>query len=140
MTDAERGPLTGQDAQGASAPEPEQETAGRAETQAAEEELNEVQKRVRAYSDKRWRTMQIVCGALLGAACGALLTFFGTSETTGVYATGGALLIALVAPNMAEKRLRRPVRQGRVAMIISLAVWLAITTAVALLSGETLIQ
>ena len=99
------------------------------------EELDDLQKRVRDYSDRKWNAILTVCGGLVGLLCGALLTVFSAMESIGMYGTIGAVVIALLLPRVAEKRVKRSVQKGRVAMMISLALWLAVTAAVMIIKG-----
>lgn len=99
------------------------------------EELDDLQQRVRDYSDRKWNAILTVCGGLVGLLCGALLTVFSAMESIGMYGTIGAVVIALLLPRFAEKRVKRSVQKGRVAMMISLALWLAVTAAVMITKG-----
>lgn len=99
------------------------------------EELDDLQKRVRDYSDRKWNVILTVCGGLVGLLCGALLTVFSAMESIGMYGTIGAVVIALLLPRFAEKRVKRSVQKGRVAMMIALALWLAVTAAVMIIKG-----
>ena len=99
------------------------------------EELDDLQQRVRDYSDRKWNAILTVCGGLVGLLCGALLTVFSAMESIGMYGTIGAVVIALLLPRFAEKRVKRSVQKGRVAMMISLALWLVVTAAVMLIRG-----
>lgn len=99
------------------------------------EELDDLQKRIRDYSDRKWNAILTVCGGLVGLLCGALLTVFSAMESIGMYGTIGAVVIALLLPRFAEKRVKRSVQKGRVAMMIALALWLAVTAAVMIIKG-----
>ena len=99
------------------------------------EELDDLQQRVRDYSDRKWNAILTVCGGLVGLLCGALLTVFSAMASIGMYGTIGAVVIALLLPRFAEKRVKRSVQKGRVAMMISLALWLAVTAAVMIIKG-----
>ena len=99
------------------------------------EELDDLQKRVRDYSDRKWNAILTVCGGLVGLLCGALLTVFSAMESIGMYGTIGAVVIALLLPRFAEKRVKRSIQKGRVAMMIALALWLAVTAAVMIIKG-----
>ncbi len=99
------------------------------------EEMDDLQKRVRDYSEQKWHLILTVCGGLVGLLCGALLTIFSAMESIGMYGTIGAVLVALLLPRMAEKRVKRSIQKGRVAMMISLALWLVVTAAVMLIKG-----
>ena len=99
------------------------------------EELDDLQKRIRDYSDRKWNAILTVCGGLVGLLCGALLTVFSAMESIGMYGTIGAVVIALLLPRFAEKRVKRSIQKGRVAMMIALALWLAVTAAVMIIKG-----
>ena len=51
-----------------------------------------------------------------------------------------AVLIALLLPNVIEKRVRRKIQKGRAAMLIGLAAWLVGYTLIMVLSGVPLLQ
>ena len=105
-----------------------------------EEELDELQTRVRNYPEKKWGWIQRVVGAALGILCGLLLTYFANMESIGMTGTIGAVLIALLAPNMIEKRVRRSIRKGRTALILALAAWLVGYMVFMLIQGVPIIQ
>jgi len=105
-----------------------------------DEELDELQTRVRDYPEKTWRLIQRIVGAALGFLCGLLLTYFANLESIGMAGTIGAVLLALFVPNMIEKRVRRPIHKGRVALLIALAVWLAGYMVFMLIKGVPIIQ
>lgn len=105
-----------------------------------DEELDELQARVRAYPEKKWNAIQYVLGAALGFLCGALITYFSTFESIGMYSTVAALVIALFVPRLSEKRLKRSVRKGRFAMIIALAVWIVGNTLIMIIQGVPFID
>jgi hypothetical protein len=104
-----------------------------------QEELDDLQKKVRAIPDQQWLWIQRIAGALLGILSGFLLTYFGNFDSTRMYSTIGAVLVALLVPNLTEKRIKRSVQKGRVAMIIALGAWLVIYAGIMLLSGRPLI-
>lgn len=104
-----------------------------------QEELDDLQKKVRAIPDRKWLWIQRIAGALLGMLSGFLLTYFGNFDSTRMYSTIGAVLVALLVPNLTEKRIKRSVQKGRVAMIIALGAWLVVYAGIMLLSGEPLI-
>lgn len=104
------------------------------------EDLDELQTRVRGYSDQKWALILRICGALIGVICGLMLTYLSNFESIGMYGTIGAVLIALFLPNMIEKRVKRSIQKGRVAMLIALAAWLVLFTLIMLLTGVPLIQ
>jgi len=104
------------------------------------EELDDLQKKVQAYSEKQWTLIQRVAGVLLGLLSGFLLTYFGAFESTSLYGTIGALLIALLLPNMVEKRIKRSVQKGRIMLMIALGVSLVIYAVYMLASGVPIIS
>lgn len=116
----------------------EQQNENQQNAPAPAEELDDLQKRVRAIPEKKWTILTIVCGALLGALCGALLTYFSAMESIGMYGTIAALLIALLVPRLAEKRLRRSIQRGRIALMIGLAVWIGVSALIMFASGVPL--
>jgi len=103
------------------------------------EELDELQRKVRAIPEQRWNLIQRAAGAALGLICGFLLTYLGSFESTGMYGTIGAVLIALFVPNMAEKRIKRPVQKGRIALMIALGIWLAAYALIMIVRGEPIL-
>ncbi len=103
------------------------------------EELDELQTKVRALPEARWVLLQRAVGAALGLLCGLLLTYFGSFESTGMFGTVGAVLIALFVPGVIEKRVKRSVQKGRVALMIALGVWLAAYALIMLASGVPLL-
>ena len=104
------------------------------------EDLDELQTRVRSYSDRKWALILRIGGALLGAICGLMLTYFSNFESIGMFSTIGAVLIALLLPNVIEKRVKRSVQKGRTAMLIALAAWLVLFTLIMVLMGVPIIQ
>ena len=102
---------------------------------ASPEELDDLQKRVRAMPDKKWNALMTISGAILGVLCGVLLTYFSAMESIGMYGTIGALLLAMLVPRLAERRLRRSVQRGRVALMIALGVWIAASAAIMFAGG-----
>jgi hypothetical protein len=100
-----------------------------------EEELDELQKRVRGFSDKKWNMIQYILGTAVGFLCGSLVTYFSSMESIGMYGTIAALVIALFVPRLSEKRLKRSLQKGRVTMMIALAVWIAATALIMAVKG-----
>lgn len=118
----------------------ERPAAAQSEAPQAEEELDDLQTRVRGYSEKKWNTIQYVLGAAAGFLCGALMTYFSTFESIGMYGTIGALVIAIFLPRLSEKRVKRSVQKGRIAMMISLAVWIAATALIMIAKGVPFVE
>jgi uncharacterized membrane protein HdeD (DUF308 family) len=104
------------------------------------EDMDELQTRVHNYPEKTWTLIQRIAGGALGLLCGLLLTYFSNFESIGMFSTIGAVLIALLLPNVIEKRVRRKIQKGRAAMLIGLAAWLAGYTLIMVLSGVPLLQ
>ena len=104
------------------------------------EELDALQKKVRAYDDKQWTLIQRVAGAALGILSGLLLTYFGKFESIGFLGTIGAVVIALFVPGFVEKRVKRSVQKGRIMLMIALGVWLIAFAAFMLLSGAPIVS
>ncbi len=103
------------------------------------EELDALQKKVRSFPEKQWLLIQRAGGAFLGLLCGFLLTYLGNFDSTRLYGTIGAVLVALLLPNFIEKRIKRTVQKGRVMLMIGLGVWLVVYAAIMLMSGNPLI-
>lgn len=103
------------------------------------EELDELQTKVRNLPEAKWVLYQRVGGGFLGLLCGFLLTYFGSFNSTDMFSTVGAVLIALFAPNLIEKRLKRSVQKGRVALMIGLAIWMLAYLVIMLLNGTPLL-
>ncbi|MPN01896.1 hypothetical protein SDC9_149109 [bioreactor metagenome] len=94
---------------------------------------------MRAFPDKQWALYQRIGGTVLGLLCGFLLTYFGSFESTGMFGTIGAVIIALFGPNFIEKRVKRTVQKGRFMLMISLGVWLVAYALIMLLSGTPIL-
>lgn len=83
------------------------------------------QKFIAKMDDARWTLVQRVAGALLGILTGVSLFWngFGGSEEGGFsYSLIFAVVIALVVPNIIEKKGLRRIPKLRVALVISLLV------------------
>ncbi|MDP3448546.1 MAG: hypothetical protein Q8S22_10870 [Eubacteriales bacterium] len=104
-----------------------------------QEDLDDLQTKVRNLPEAKWFLFQRIGGAVMGLLCGYLLTYFSAYESIGLYGTIAAVLIALLAPNMIEKRVKRPVQKGRFALMIALGVWLLGYLLIMLLSGTPLV-
>ena len=103
------------------------------------EELDELQTKVRNLPEAKWTLYQRIGGGFLGLLCGYLLTYFGSYESVGMYGTIAAVLIALLAPNLIEKRVKRSLQKGRVALMLGLAAWMLVYLAIMLLNGTPLL-
>lgn len=104
-----------------------------------EEELDDLQTKVRNLPESKWFLFQRIGGAVLGLLCGYLLTYFGQYESIGMYGTIAAVLIALFVPGMIEKRVKRSVQKGRVALMIGLAGWMLMYLLIMLITGVPLV-
>ena len=104
-----------------------------------QEELDELQTKVRNLPEAKWTLYQRIGGGILGLLCGYLLTYFGSYESVGMFGTIAAVVIALFAPNLIEKRLKRSLQKGRVALMIGLAVWMLAYLLIMLLSGTPML-
>jgi hypothetical protein len=102
-------------------------------------ELDDLQKKIHAYPEKQWNLLQRIGGGVLGLLCGYLLTYFSAYESIGMYGTIAAVLIALFVPGMIEKRVKRSVQKGRIALMLGLGAWLLIYLGVMLLKGVPMI-
>lgn len=122
------------------AQKPEEPVSTRESDPQPAEELDELQQRIHDYPEKTWALIQRACGAALGLLCGVLLTYFSNFESIGMISTIAAVLIALLLPNVIEKRVKRKITKGRTAMLIGLAAWLVGYTAVMLLQGVPILQ
>ena len=105
-----------------------------------QEELDDLQTKVRNLPESKWNLLQRIVGGALGLLCGYLLSFFSTYESVGMYGNIAAVLIALFVPGMIEKRVKRSVQKGRIALMIGLGVWLAAYLAFMLISGQPMIK
>lgn len=102
-------------------------------------ELDDLQKKVNAFPESQWNLFQRIGGAVLGLLCGYLLTYFSSYESIGMYGTIAAVLIALFVPGMIEKRVKRGLQKGRIALMLGLGAWLLIYLAVMLIKGVPMI-
>ena len=109
------------------------------ENQQPPEELDDLQKKVRDLPEKQWTLYQRIGGTVLGLLCGFLLTYFGSFESTGMFGTIGAVVIALFGPNFIEKQVKRTVQKGRIMLMIALGVWLVAYAASILFGGTPII-
>ena len=90
-------------------------------------------------TDRQWRLFCMLAGAGIGSLCGALIFLFGASETYGMTAMLAALVIALVAPKLLERRLNRSMRRLQLYLIAAFGVWLVVFFIVLLASGTPFI-
>jgi len=104
-----------------------------------QEELDDLQTKVRNYPESQWNLYQRIGGAVLGLLCGYLLTYFGQYESIGMYGTIAAVLIALFVPGMIEKRVKRSVQKGRIALMLALAAWMLTYLLIMVISGVPLV-
>lgn len=104
------------------------------------EELDDLQTKVHNLPESKWNLFQRIGGAAMGLLCGYLLTYFGQYESVGMYGTIAAVLLALFVPRMIEKRVKRTVQKGRVAMIIALAAWMLMFLLIMVINGVPMIS
>lgn len=104
-----------------------------------QEDLDDLQTKVRNLPESTWNLVQRIAGGALGLLCGYLLTIFSSYESVGMYGTIAAVLIALFVPGMIEKRVKRSVQKGRIALMLGLGVWLVAYLAFMLLNGQPMI-
>ena len=105
-----------------------------------QEELDDLQTKVRNLPESKWNLLQRIAGGALGLLCGYLLSFFSTYESVGMYGNIAAVLIALFVPGMIEKRVKRSVQKGRIALMIGIGVWLLAYLAFMLINGQPMIE
>ena len=86
------------------------------------------QKAIARMSEKTWTIVQRVVGALLGIASGVALFWNGGSDTEGgfSYSLIVAVVIAMLIPNLIEKKGLRRIPKLRIALVISLAAMIVI--------------
>ena len=104
------------------------------------EELDDLQKKVRDIPEQKWNLFQYIGGALMGLLCGFLLTTVSSYPSIGMYGTIAAALLALFGPRMIEKRVKRTVQKGRVALMIALGAWMLAFLLIMLLNGTPLVK
>ena len=119
---------------------PETELKASNAEQLPPEELDDLQKKVRDIPEQKWNLFQYIGGALMGLLCGFLLTTVSSYPSIGMYGTIAAALLALFGPRMIEKRVKRTIQKGRIAMMIALGVWLLANLLIMLLSGVPIIS
>lgn len=86
------------------------------------------QKAIARMSEKTWTIVQRVVGALLGIASGVALFWNGGSDTESgfSYSLIVAVVIAMLIPNLIEKKGLRRIPKLRIALVISLAAMIVI--------------
>lgn len=97
----------------------------------------ELQKKIAAIPEKKWKLYQLFVGILLGFACGALITF-GDRIFSGSIGIILAFGVAVVLPNVAERQFARKVPRLRLAMCISLLVWIVAALLIGLAADNAL--
>ena len=91
------------------------------------------EERVNALTDRQWRRVQIIGGALLGLVALAIL-YFGSDELA-TYRMVVAALLALLLPRYLERAWRRKLTTARYAMAAAMLVGLAVMAVVMLTRG-----
>ena len=91
-------------------------------------DMNSFQKAIARMSEKTWTIVQRVVGALLGIASGVALFWNGGSDTEGgfSYSLIVAIVIAMLIPNLIEKKGLRRIPKLRIALVIALAAMIVI--------------
>ena len=91
-------------------------------------DMNSFQKAIARMSEKTWTIVQRVVGALLGIASGVALFWNGGSDSEGgfSYSLIVAVVIAMLIPNLIEKKGLRRIPKLRIALVISLAAMIVI--------------
>ena len=91
-------------------------------------DMNGFQKAIARMSEKTWTIVQRVVGALLGIASGVALVWNGGSDTEGgfSYSLIVAVVIAMLIPNLIEKKGLRRIPKLRIALVIALAAMIVI--------------
>ena len=91
-------------------------------------DMNSFQKAIARMSEKTWTIVQRVVGALLGIASGVALFWNGGSDSEGgfSYSLIVAIVIAMLIPNLIEKKGLRRIPKLRIALVISLAAMIVI--------------
>ena len=91
-------------------------------------DMNSFQKAIARMSEKTWTIVQRVVGALLGIASGVALFWNGGSDTESgfSYSLIVAVVIAMLIPNLIEKKGLRRIPKLRIALVIALAAMIVI--------------
>lgn len=91
-------------------------------------DMNGFQKAIARMSEKTWTIVQRVVGALLGIASGVALFWNGGSDTESgfSYSLIVAVVIAMLIPNLIEKKGLRRIPKLRIALVIALAAMIVI--------------
>ena len=91
-------------------------------------DMNSFQKAIARMSEKTWTIVQRVVGALLGIASGVALFWNGGSDSEGgfSYSLIVAVVIAMLIPNLIEKKGLRRIPKLRIALVIALAAMIVI--------------
>ena len=91
-------------------------------------DMNSFQKAIARMSEKTWTIVQRVVGALLGIASGVALFWNGGSDTEGgfSYSLIVAVVIAMLIPNLIEKKGLRRIPKLRIALVSALAAMIVI--------------
>ena len=86
-------------------------------------DMNAFQKFIARLDDKKWKLYQRIAGAVLGLlACVALFWKNGEEQGTFSYGLIIAMIIALIVPNILEKRALRKMGVMRITMAIAMGV------------------
>ena len=104
-------------------PEPEPVQAAEEDGEDAPYEPSEMEKRIAAIPEDKWKLYQTLGGAATGLFAILILTL--GSEDLGTWALVLAAVLALVAPRYLERWWGRKIPRARMAMLIAMAVALA---------------
>lgn len=89
-------------------------------------EPTEFEKKIAAIPEEKWKKYQIIGGILLGILSGLSIAVLGKTETFGNISLIVAAVLALVIPNLFEKKSGRKMPTMRIALILSLAICLGL--------------
>lgn len=90
------------------------------------------EKKMAAIPEDKWKLYQIIGGVALGFA--SVTALFAGEDNSYMFLT--AVILAMVLPNWFEKSANRKVYKGRIAMIITMSIGIAVMIAYYLLSGK----
>lgn len=91
-------------------------------------------------TDKQWKLYQLGGGVLLGSVAGVLITVFSGMESIGMFALLGAVFCALFLPQYFARQADRAIPLLRIALIITLALWMGASLVSLLITGVPLFQ
>lgn len=91
-------------------------------------DMSGFQKTIARFSEKAWTRIQLVIGALLGLATGIALFWNGGSDNEQgfSYSLIVAIVIAMLIPNLLERKGLRRIPKLRIALVVVLAVMIVL--------------